>query len=368
MFSRQAKPPQPYALKVANWYFDFIISPLSLFFSNTPSRIFSSNRQGEVRVFRSYENHHVDYYITSHEIAAYSKDGVNSAIPTWKIGRAITANPNYFTPYEIDGAWFEDCTPLEHNPTAFAYQETVSLHKTKPKLICSIGTGKHDEKDRQVSKSSFAKYLYHPDSDILLAKASRGVSFNVRDRSKVDSVPYYRFASRVPVVPRNEWSPGGGKRHRPWNQTMDHMKQVTRRYLESIEQFGIEEEDMLQCAWNLVAVRRERAMTERWEQFASDFGYICPTPDCTSKSYRTREDLRRHGREAHSMLVRGAKDEVACVFGGCAFDDLPIFPTREMYKEHLHSCHGIRDPYFVSRLEYENWLDLGRVRKDNRFG
>jgi hypothetical protein len=161
-------------------------------------------------------------------------------------------------------------------------------------------------------------------------------------------------------IPLDEW-----KVKRGINKTKATILDLTMQYLKDPETHR----SLLQCARKLVAVRRQRAATERWESFATDYVYYCHEKECTS-TFPTRENFRNHAYDAHGFVwetyvCNNHKSQWACFWDHSQHSGVYVFDARETYLAHLQKEHQVKKgPKFANRLELEQWLDQGRKRPD----
>ncbi|KAF2434689.1 hypothetical protein EJ08DRAFT_567718, partial [Tothia fuscella] len=158
----------------------------------------------------------------------------------------------------------------------------------------------------------------------------------------------------------DEWEPATNGKN-----TKDKMTEMTIEYLSKRDVHL----RLVQFARELVALRRARAETERWEVFARKFLYFCPEPAChhlkATQTFLTRDELRDHGIHEHSYIinveVEGDNSEHACTFDKCGLGTISIFQPGEEFTEHLRTRHDVKDPMFMTPRRMEAWLDLGRM-------
>ncbi|CAK3847428.1 unnamed protein product [Lecanosticta acicola] len=106
-------------------------------------------------LFRSYD--HPPPNITSADSGPvkHHKPFAASDLPLWKIGRATSAAPTYFSPMVIGEHKIKDGAIGEaNNPILLAYEEVKQVHwKNEPCLIISIGTGIQPQKEMQQGRA-----------------------------------------------------------------------------------------------------------------------------------------------------------------------------------------------------------------------
>ncbi|OCL09668.1 hypothetical protein AOQ84DRAFT_353922 [Glonium stellatum] len=327
--------------------------------------------------------------------------------PLFDVAKITLATQGLFLPVNIGSLIFRDATKLANNPSVIAVEEVELLHEQHPQLLLSIGSGAPDPEDdirelqrtidwqrrRSLAPSSSLEWV---ESDPFKTKIQRrrrrkdAGPFNdmardltVRSESihqhllsaHAKQVPIHRF--NVPGLkdePLDEWQP-----RKDGSKTKAFLEQETTQYLAKPEVNA----ELLKVAWELVNIRRRRAETERWEQFATDFIYTCPEKTCPSatttaaaaavpKVYPTRADLRTHGIEQHS--IEPVADTVPATESRkppalfCSHEPCPAgrgeaFGSLAEVGAHLKAAHGIAEPRLLRRYELERWLDQGRVLK-----
>ncbi|ORY06364.1 hypothetical protein BCR34DRAFT_448216, partial [Clohesyomyces aquaticus] len=150
------------------------------------------------------------------------------------------------------------------------------------------------------------------------------------------------------------------------NVTKSTMLHHTKTYLSNRDVHN----RLLQCARDLVRIRRRRAETDRWERFARELSYYCHEEDCKTiaRRFPTRNSLRKHAWDAHGFVweLRIANAEpdgpkYACTLDQCQLAGMHVFKKRRDYQTHLKIYHGIQKVEFQTRAQLEAWLDRGRT-------
>ncbi|KAI0126158.1 acyl transferase/acyl hydrolase/lysophospholipase [Xylariales sp. AK1849] len=231
--------------------------------------------------------------------------------PTWEVARATSAAPRYFESIKI-GEWKHlDGGLYNNNPSLSALREICRREVERvPAIFVSIGTGKKaknqasrpalnlrdygrsDKIDAVRRKQAFKKYWeiarhatkFMSDTEGEIGwngwkshcgalKLQQGFRLNV-EGGLVD-------------VPLDDWRPA-----KSGADTLEVIRQHTQAYLDKDEV----QAEIKRIAEILVDIRRRRAATERWEQFATDVTYRCLVEDCPRhhSDYKTRPELRQH--------------------------------------------------------------------------
>ncbi|OCL05346.1 FabD/lysophospholipase-like protein [Glonium stellatum] len=324
-------------------------------------------------LFRSYDHLHPSPLSSVKYNEKHLNPGRAHRDPIWQVARATSAAPKYFSSISFGDRTFRDGGMVANNPSKLALNEVWQMHEQPPRLLLSIGTGTPEDLTAGQPEFSQRRVSYIKDwfnvielLKTLATQSERTHQDLESELDKLDSkskVQYFRFnvEGGVRDVVLDQWEPRkGGK------ATKDKMLNLTKQYLSQQDV----NERMLECARELVQVRRRRAETDRWEQFAREFVYYCTEDSCKkiSRTFETREALRQHSYDAHSFVwdVRVKNHcelQHACFWDQCQHHGVNVFKRREEYLTHLHDYHKIGDPRFKTRRELENWLDKGRKDK-----
>lgn len=324
-------------------------------------------------LFRSYDHLHPSPLSSVRYNKKHLNPGRAHRDPIWQVGRATSAAPKYFSSISFGDRTFRDGGMVANNPSKLALDEVWQMHEQRPRLLLSIGTGAPEDSTAEQPELNQRKVSYIKDwfhvIDLLKTLATQSERTHQDLESELDKldseskVQYFRFnvEGGMREVVLDQWEPRkGGK------ETKDKMLSLAKQYLSQQDV----NERMLECARELVQVRRRRAATDRWEQFAREFVYYCTEDSCKkiSRTFETREDLRQHSYDAHSFVwdvsVRNHEDlKHACFWDQCQHHGVSVFRRRREYLAHLREHHEIGDPRFQTRRELEKWLDKGRRDK-----
>lgn len=254
-------------------------------------------------IFRSY-----DHKAPVNPELAYSSRlynyGPASAAKLWKVARATSAAPGYFSEQRIDGAPYEDGGRGLNNPALHVFEDVEKKHSGRyPELIVTVGTGTKaessessmpEEPAQETSSSNPMRHLIG-----LIKIATKGLPDDITDteeaherlehkiygfrkgRQKQDpeiTHPlYFRFNVKLlgAKVKLDEWKPSKSGPKPNGDETLGKLSDLTNEYLkdEKVRQA------LKDCAVKLVHIRRKRAETERWEQFATQYFYNCNRND-----------------------------------------------------------------------------------------
>lgn len=320
-------------------------------------------------LFRTYDHHHPSPLALELYKRKHLNPGNAHVDPIWKIARATSAAPGYFSPVTLGDRTFHDGGMVANNPAEVALEEVSQMHDQKPMLIVSLGTGLPKKKQNPHKKPRKVSYINN-NWHVLKAMTAlitqsehiaRKVELNCRD-GLYKGVDHHRF--NVPDgmgdIVLDEWIPANSG-----SETKRKILELTTNYLSERRVHR----RLLQCARGLVRLRRKRAATERWELFARKFVYFCPDPHCgigkVSKTFFSRDELREHGIHEHSLISNVDVKNIGnlhhtCVFGRCGLDRVYAFGQQEELERHLLQEHEVSDPEFMTLQRMEAWLDKGR--------
>lgn len=262
---------------------------------------------GNHYLFRSYDHPSIHHKVSeyTHKNPGPAHDG-----PIWKVARATTAAPIYFEAIEFDGKKFLDGGLGANNPSVLAFMEVDHLHRYKPELVISIGTGEKEPKkvkrkrekvedlgkiilDDNARKQFIKKWTeiarYAKDFTTDTGESANDLAFWATKLG----IKYYRFnvESDLGNMPLDDWRPS-----RSGDKTLDEITARTITFLETPDV----DRNLQQCAELLVNKRQQRAQTERWEKFATNIKYHCDQDPCNQvPGDCDREILRQHFIDNH---------------------------------------------------------------------
>jgi hypothetical protein len=316
-------------------------------------------------VFRTYDHPYPSPWAPEYRRKLHLNPGNATPAEIWKVARATSAAPKYFSPISFNDRTFRDGAIGANNPSKVAIDEVLQMHRYSPKLLISIGTGSqnrttHVRNPQKLRKAKGWRNLAKVITQ-LITQSERTAEL-AQDTCENEKVDYFRW--NVPAVGDiglDEWNPPGNgeiTKAKILDLTIDYLskKEVHLR--------------LVQVARELVALRRARAETERWEVFARKFLYFCPEPSChhlkATQTFLTRDELRDHGIHEHSYIINVDVEEWdsvhhACLFDKCGHGAIYVFEQAEHFETHLNKVHGVEKPVFMSPRRMEAWLDLGRM-------
>jgi hypothetical protein len=295
-----------------------------------------------------------------------------------KVARATSAAPLYFDKMVIKGIGFKDGGLGANNPAALAADDINQIHGGRyPRLIISIGTGKVSEEQLESDPDRLTKpklshgiLKYLKDNFGLLETLENIATDSEREHRNLErhikalrcahpKYPlYFRFnVPDITSIDLDEWKPSKGGQF-----TLQQLEKATNAYLARHDV----QLDLLDCAVELVDLRRKRAETERWERFATDIVYCCPpSMNCeTSLELASRDELRQHAFDGHEWVTWPHHSARRC----CSAQDCDHIPEgetdgerEEALRTHLRDYHEMKVPQLKTLHEMENWLDSGRT-------
>ena len=272
--------------------------------------------------------------------------GEASREPIWHAARATSAAPRYFEEFERGDTVFLDGAMGANNPSKIALKEVDQMHPHSPAILVSIGTGEKQAEgkekrrkrdrvgdimniDQAVSRTQFIKKYFE------LGDMAKGLLINTTDivddthflADKMD-VNFCRFDvpndvgdDTVGAIPLDEWLP-------PVNGqvTLQKIRASTEAYLADAEV----QREMERYARDLVAKRRQRAKTERWEKFANVAVYHCTCDDncVNTPGSMDRKTLRLHLCEVHGDEIPKNEMELDLVMNSMRVPSWGKDPTR----------------------------------------
>jgi patatin-like phospholipase len=316
-------------------------------------------------VFRTYDHYPPSPLSSRKSKEKHKNPGNAHSEEIYKIARATSAAPRYFSKMLINDNWYRDGAIGANNPAEIALDEVIQMHEQPPKIVVSLGTGEKNLKTKATENKktglitdwrSVAKVLTQ------IATESARTARTVEEACRKHDINYWRWNAPAPMgdIKLDEWLPrSNGK------ETRKKIKSQTASYLSRPKVYR----RMWECARWLVKQRRDRALTERWEVFARRFVYFCPEPGCQGRSsaFLTRGELRDHGMYEHSYVsackVQGHDQfKYACVQDRCRAEGIHIYETEADLEEHLRGrVHNMKHPKLRSQRFLEAWLDEGRI-------
>ncbi|XTI87613.1 FabD/lysophospholipase-like protein [Cenococcum geophilum] len=213
--------------------------------------------------------------------------------------RAISASPQYFQSVKLQqgpensskSTKFRDGSRWTMNPSLEAYREIHSMHfdvKTPIHYLLSVGCGVKTKRSR-LTKAFSARNSF----PIRTNWEDNVVEEMMRDKSSHSEFEYCRLAGPefLPTsLDQNDWNS-----NLKGEQSFQKIQDAVDKYCEDYK------DDIRGCAEALVSLRRRRAKTSRWEEFAFGYKYQCKHSSCAGKIplFDHRADFVDHLRRIH---------------------------------------------------------------------
>ena len=208
--------------------------------------------------------------------------------------QAATAAPSFAKPikHEFDGNTYHDAAWTFNNPSWVIFKEIVEEQGQELECLVSIGCGR--DKTKEPSHPRRANFDGIRDSSLL----DRDLQLQAENRG----FHYYRLdvEHEEKRVRLDEWEPKSTGKF-----TIQKIKGAADKYLGQ----GHIEARCRALAELLVRRRVKRAMTMRWELFASGAWYVCPEKNCPDKNppFEHRNALLDHLRAVHDYAPPDAE-------------------------------------------------------------
>ncbi|KAF2766447.1 FabD/lysophospholipase-like protein [Teratosphaeria nubilosa] len=340
-------------------------------------------------LFRSFDHPKPPLYAREEHTGTHNNPGPAHDLPLWKIARATSAAPGYFSKIQIGGHEYRDGGIGANNPAPLAFTDVSQIHDDRPpRIVLSIGTGepepRHVEAKEKGLRLTFNKpFGYFLDwvkiVDALANLATdaeekhRKLAEDIRWRNascqnESEKIQYYRFnVPGIADIKLDNWQPRKGGA-----ETKKAIRDATDAYLQHRDT----QRKLIKCATQLVGLRRQRAESERWERYAKHVVYFCPEKECPALSFKTRDALRQHAIDRHGYILKvsldydgknphcrnAAKEAFACTWQHEGQQAVRIFTTEAEYLEHLKVVHRMNPtPVIMDVRAVEAWLDRGRT-------
>ena len=238
-------------------------------------------------------------------------------LEVWQVARAATAAKFYFEPMKIENARVGGSTEFTdggfgpaNNPTRTGKQEIEDLYGYDSiGIVVSVGTSRKLKKDAK--KATFFSTI--PDSAREFADTATDPEMihreMQRDHDNHQEFPYYRLNDPGGLqTEMDEWKPkrkmynkeNGGSR------TIEDMKNAFGRWAAKHDNI----QQLQQCAAALVAHRRKRMLTSRWERYATGSHYECRMRGCDPGDFFDRQQFITHLQSQHNLEGDNLNDEV----------------------------------------------------------
>lgn len=271
-----------------------ILNSVCVAYANIAGR----NAVEEPFLFRSFEHVYGGYHLERNPGPAH-------CYPIWEVARATTAAPTYFDRMVIGNHTFWDGGFGCNNPSLEAFTEVVNMNNENVgavALLLSIGTG--ESRISRFAQGKWSQVYQFVKAAKKMASDSQKVHDDMlRFSENGTRFPYYRFNVRdgLSEMKLDEWkkAKGGGL------GTLGQLTSATQEYLRHgfiNQQRTISvRQSLYEVAEKLVAARRQRASSARWEAVALGVRYRCTIGHCRSgqKLRGTSMELWRHLCKSH---------------------------------------------------------------------
>ncbi|KAH9845677.1 FabD/lysophospholipase-like protein [Teratosphaeria destructans] len=340
-------------------------------------------------LFRSFDHPKPPPNAREEHTGTHSNPGPAHDVYLWKVARATSAAPGYFSKIQIGGHEYRDGGIGANNPAPLAFADVSQVHDDRPpRIVLSIGTGEPEPRQIEAKekglKLTFKKpFGYFLDwvkiVDVLAHLATdaeekhRKLAEDIGRRNALyqdesEKIQYYRFnVPGIADIKLDNWQPRKGGA-----ETKKAIQDATNAYLQHRDT----QKKLIKCATQLVQLRRQRAESERWERYAKHVVYFCPEKECPALSFKTRDALRQHAIDRHGYILKvsldydgkiaccrdAAREAFACTWQHDGQQTVKIFTTEDEYLEHLEVVHRMGPrPVIMDVRAVEAWLDRGRT-------
>ncbi|KAL9613637.1 MAG: hypothetical protein Q9167_001813 [Letrouitia subvulpina] len=233
--------------------------------------------------------------------------------PIWKIGRATSAAPTYFSAVKLeddnDDTYFIDGGFGANNPSEEAYRSVKQLSSNNPGVVeclVSIGTGKNIQATSP-RNTGWRLYLKIANAAVKWAAQSEATHENMIDRTK-DVTDYFRLNVEHGIgrMKLDAWKGVRG------TKTLTAIREATEDYLKN----SAVESEILRIARILVAKRNLRSSPthiDQWERFCHGVEYLCCVDRCHNAGnvYSSRRELQYHIETSHNTEIQ--RDDIQTV-------------------------------------------------------
>ena len=331
------------------------------------------------------------YVFRSYDRMRSTKDtwfniGSASTARVWKVGRATSAAPLYFSKQTIEKSTYIDGGMGCNNPAGLIWEEVKGVHGRDPDLILSIGTGTKPQPNNGAGTVQETRRHRLLDNARSVLRAVRKLPDIATESEKchnnleehMDSLRakgsskypmYFRFnVPNLAAVKLDEWVSTASSKNPDGRQTLERLENETWAYLNNDETV---KKNLEACAKELVQIRRKRAETERWEQFATHTTYYCPEKqdhECKSLPFSSRDELRLHASERHEYVPRVSIDgKPLCIIDACSEHPQLFGGNVELLHHFEGPPHNMKCAKPMSSPDLEAWMDGQRTTVDAAF-
>ena len=240
-----------------------------------------------------------------------SLDNINydkaQQLEVWQVARAATAAKLYFEPLRIENARAGGFTEFRdggfsqaNNPTRTGKHEIEDLHGyTSIDIIVSVGTAR--KLVEEAKKETFFSTIPNLANEFAATATDPEKTHDEMKRDqRRNKFPYYRLNDPGGLkIDLDEWEP----KSRTYNkkksgiQTIADMKSSFAEWAAKLENI----KTLQECATALVARRRKRMSTNKWERYATGSQFTCGFRGCDPGDFFHRHQFNAHLKKHHNV-------------------------------------------------------------------
>ena len=223
----------------------------------------------------------------------------------WQVARAATATKFYFEPIKIENAQgagsmlFTDGGVYRgSNPTRAGTQEIGDLHGySSIGIVVSVGTA-HTLKPN-AKKTTFFSTI--PEASREFFVDSEQVHEHIQHDHEIHKEFQY-FRLNYPgglKTEFDEWEPKGNpnSNEKVGSKTISDMENAFAKWVAKVDT----QKQLRDCAAALVARRRKRMPTRKWERYATGSSFECRLRGCDTEEFLDRDEFVCHMSEFHGL-------------------------------------------------------------------
>ena len=254
------------------------------------------------------------YLMRSYDYERRHSFDKTSLLEVWQVARAATAKKSFFEPMKIEDVkgtgsmlFTDGSFDVSDDPTHTGAREVRDLHGySSLGIVVGVGTAHTPKPDANRSSSTV------PDS-ARLARESLADSQQVHGRMQHGpemhkESQYFRldYAKGLKTV-FDEWEPKGNPNSdkKAGSKTISDIENAFAEWMAKVET----QMQLLDCASALVARRRKRMSTRKWERYATGSVFFCPSR-CVQGAFLDRDEFLCHLSEDHGLQDSELVDEV----------------------------------------------------------
>lgn len=232
----------------------------------------------------------------------HTNHGKASQLEVWQVARAATAAKFYFEPLKIenarDGRGFTEFTDggfgHNNNPTRRGKEEIEERHgPTSIGIVVSVGTARKLKKD--VKKATFFSTIPNLARESIDQVTDPEVIHQQmkRNHQMQQEFPYFRLNHKGALqIDLDEWEP----KRKIYNRKERGAKTIAdiESAFNNWAAVRKNTQKLEQCAAALVARRRGRMNTTKWERYATGSHFECPSMSCDPGDIFDRNEFKIH--------------------------------------------------------------------------